>query len=71
LLVADNHRQWDLVVNANSSAYKRTHLAAGVANRVHISYAIDNIAARGHSSTGCAALAGGFCVNQQEGGTCR
>lgn len=31
-------RRWDLVVNANSSAFKRAELADLVPNRVHISY---------------------------------
>lgn len=31
-------RRWDLVVNANSSPFKRSYLAAGVPNRVHITY---------------------------------
>lgn len=67
-VLAASHRQWDLVVNANSSPYKRMHLASGVTNRVHISYAVDSSAAE---DAPCAALAGGCCVNRQEDGIYR
>jgi hypothetical protein len=66
--MAGSHRQWNLVVNTNSSSNKRTQLAAGVANRVHISYTADGSAVEGAP---CASWAGKCCVNRQQDGTYR
>lgn len=57
--------QWDLVVNSNSSPFKRTHLASAVPNKVLIGYAVSP------SETPNCLPVHSACINQQPDGSFR
>jgi hypothetical protein len=71
------YKSWQLVVNANSSAYKRNHLASLVPNRRHITHEIqlDNTGGGSSSSSihgSCAAVdSSSCCIDDRPNGNNR
>jgi hypothetical protein len=68
--------KWDMMINANSCPFKRNHLAAAVANRIHISYMVraqGKLAAHDSSSSQEEEeqLLQGKCLNMRQDGTYR